>query len=156
MRRTQTLAWTLIGGFCGALMAATGRLRSSGPVLSVTLGPLGDAAVAAVIWATLGGIVGTIVAARPLDQSSFAEVLWDVSRSVVVAILWGLLMVAAWVLAMISLALLLSAFLNPTAVFIVTLIACAHAVGAVSCGAVLWAVLTLLHRSVGGHSRPSA
>src|SRR5437016_5317187 len=138
MRRMQPLVWALIGGFSGALLAATGKFRSSDPLLSITLGRLGDAVIVAIIRTTIGAVVGTIVAARPLDQSSFRRVLWDVGRSVVVALLWGLVAIAAWGVMALLVALLFLPFPNqrfhPSAVFTVTLVACTHAVGAVAYG----------------------
>jgi tetrahydromethanopterin S-methyltransferase subunit E len=112
----------------------------------------------AIIWTTIGAVVGTIVTARPLDQSSFRGVLWDVGRSVVVALLWGLVTIAAWSLVTLLVALLFLPFPNQrfhlTAIFTITIIACANAVGAVAYGALLWAIVMLLRWTVGGHSRP--
>jgi hypothetical protein len=154
MRRMQPLVWALIGGLSGALLAGTGKIRSSDPLLSVTLGPLGDAVVVAIIWTTIGAVVGTIVAARPLDQSSVRGVLWDVGRSVVVALLWGLVTISVWGFAALLVALLFPPFPSSTAVFTVNLLACTCAVGAMAYGALLWAIVMLLRWTVGGQSRP--
>jgi hypothetical protein len=139
----QVITWATLGAVGGIILGARGGFRPSDPLLGATLGPLGDALVGGIVWATFGGVIGLIIGARPLHGETVRGIASGAVQAVFVAVLWALVLAAAWVFLGLFLTLFLDGFLTGS-VFPTVLGASSRAVVEVSYGACLCALFVLL------------